>query len=594
MKVFVRFVLLLLCAGALLGNLSCESLQLGGRAEVVVYPAPGDLSRVEGLQESLVFDVAINGQDAFVYHGSDPNHAPGHGYIKMSEKGVSYVNFAFARTMVTVVISTPQVIQAWNVKPSVETAVQRDAHTLEVVLDRAQKFLVSTNLAETGEEFLIVSAELPERDVPAPGDPGVLYLGPGVHRFGQAWDPFAGDTKTVYLAGGAVVQATINTVGRRDIAIRGRGLFTQAFVLHGKKRGGSYEWVAAWMGLYLRDCHNVDIKGIAVLNSPSYQLEVANCEDVTIENVKLCGHGEVNNDGLHVYSRRVLVEDCFISGNDDRICVTGLYDSGTVPTGPDAQAKDQLIDTWVEDVVIRDTVFWGVRNGGDIMLTWNGGQQARDVLVENCDSLTPTNKGFVAAKHGGDGLIQDVTFRNCRLYHGNLIDVEIKEASCWGKGGGRIADLIFEDITLDVPPGQVQRKMVAHSPTSNLTHVTFNNVQAQGELVTDIGYTQLKINPYTSNIFFNQPHLMIVTPIAGRWIKLGDTVEVRAQVVSGASVKDIVYYANEEKLPRSWLSPSGKAVFKAEQPGTYTLQAQAKWEGWTIKSSPVVVEVVAE
>ena len=87
---------------------------------------------------------------------------------------------------------------------------------------------------------------------------------------------------------------------------------------------------------------------------------------------------------------------------------------------------------------------------------------------------------------------------------------------------------------------------------------------------------------------------MITTPVTGRWIKLGESVEVHAKVVSGGSVKEIVYYANEEKLARSWLSPFGKAIFKAEQPGTYTLQAQAKWEGRTIKSSPVVVEVIAE
>ena len=36
-------------------------------AKISIYPSPGDLSDIEGLHESPVFDVNVNSKDAFVY-----------------------------------------------------------------------------------------------------------------------------------------------------------------------------------------------------------------------------------------------------------------------------------------------------------------------------------------------------------------------------------------------------------------------------------------------------------------------------------------------------------------------------------------------
>ena len=55
------------------------------------------------------------------------------------------------------------------------------------------------------EHSFIISAEKPETNIPSKEDKGVLFLEPGVHQYGQAWDPFVNGIHTVYVKGGAVL-----------------------------------------------------------------------------------------------------------------------------------------------------------------------------------------------------------------------------------------------------------------------------------------------------------------------------------------------------------------------------------------------------
>jgi len=63
-----------------------------------------------------------------------------------------------------------------------------------------------------------------ETDRPDPTDPNVLYYGPGVHRVGTVLIPSG---KTVYIAGGALVQGRFLVSHAENVRIRGRGILTQ-------------------------------------------------------------------------------------------------------------------------------------------------------------------------------------------------------------------------------------------------------------------------------------------------------------------------------------------------------------------------------
>jgi hypothetical protein len=487
---FNVFIMLLLSV-----NFSSAKTQL---PKLYIAPNPGDLSGVEGLRESLLFDMKVNGQDLFIYHGFQLEYNK-YGY---ELKGGSYVNFASDPGELTMEVSTAEKIKTYTVMPHVEHELINET-TIRLKTNKAQKFLITAHLENSGENWFIVSVEEPETNIPDKNDPTVLFLEAGVHKFGRAWKPYVNGIKTVYLAPGAVVQATMHAVAQDGLRLTGRGLFAQSLWENGKDVSPlKTEWMGEMMGIYFRECNKLKIDGISVINSPSYQIELADCENVLVDNVKLLGFGKGNNDGIHLYGRNIELKNSFLAGSDDRICITGLFDREKFEVKTKNDLQPRLEDTHVHNLRISNIVFWGQKNGADIMLTWNGGKTCRDVVIENVYSLGFTNKGFLAAKHGGSVVVEDIIIRNAHLYHDRIVDIEVKEASCWGQGGGSVRNILLENIRIDADVKNVSNKMIGHTPNSNVSDITFRNVSAKGVKITDIKQTNIQTNSFVYNVKF--------------------------------------------------------------------------------------------
>lgn len=474
-------------------------IKLNVAADVVLYPDPGDLSEIEGIRESGLFDVTVNGEDGFVYHGSEPEFNK-YGYAK---KGGHF--FAFEHddsSTVELSLKVEGEIEKFEVLPKLVEVEKESSSVLKYSIKGYAKMLTKVWI-EGEEQWFILSAEEIEHEIPDSDDPSVLFLEAGVHQFGRTWDPFVDGVKTLYLAPGSVVQATIRSVDKKGISLIGKGVFAQAVWENGKQVSPlKAEWMADMMGMHFRDSEDIVVEGITVINCPSYQLEFADCEEVYVNNVKLLGFGESNNDGMHLYGRHILVENSFIGASDDRICVTGLFDREKFEVTQKSELQPRLEDTDVHDMHIRNMVFWGQKNGGDIMITWNGGKTCQDILVEDCYSLGFTNKGFLAAKHGGSVVAKDILIRNIELFHRRLVSLEVKEASCWGAGGGAIRDVLLENVSIHAEPGEVDLQMLGHSEESNISDITFINLTANGQHILSLDETAIKTNEFTKNIRF--------------------------------------------------------------------------------------------
>lgn len=475
---------------------------------VVLYQPVKEIAKIHGLSESKIFDLKVNGQDAFVYHTREI--ADEFEHIKqlksISYDGVSYVNFSTEESVTVDVISLAKKASNWKVLPKRDgVVVSEENQTITFKIDQPEKFIVSAEI-NGKEHCFIISVESPETNIPSKDDKGVLFLEPGIHQYGQAWDPYVNGIHTVYISGGAVLEATIKANNKKNVKLLGRGIISQSFVTHSEESSADennreQEWDADWLGVVFIDSQNVEIDGIAIASSPSYQIEVANCTDVIINNVKLCGYGEHNNDGIHSYSTNVLIEDSFIASNDDRICITGLYDKENGSDDIQWDGSNELTGVSVSNIVIRNIVFWGLdNNGGDIMLTWNGTGYAKDILVENVVSLTGTNKAFIAARHGGSADIHDLIFKNVTLFHGNLIDIEIGESNYQGAGGGKLRNMLLENITLDASIDDVGKQLLGESNDSNIDSITFKNIKANDGFITDIHQLKFNTNEFVTNL----------------------------------------------------------------------------------------------
>lgn len=473
----------------------------------VVYDAPKGLETVKGLEKSPFFALKVNGKESFVYWGFEVVEEfewygdAGVMTDSPSYEGISYSNFSISKGAQMVITSASDILE-WDIKPTLTTAELSDSKTLTVTVDGPKKFVVMVRDAEMWRYF-IVSAEEPETNIPDRNDPSVLFLEPGVHKYGQAWDPFVDGIKTLYVSGGAVLEATLKVKDKSDIKILGRGLLAQAFVPHAEEFEvrREQEWDADWLGVHFGRSKNIEVDGIAVINSPGYQMEFAICENVTAKNVKLLGFGEHNNDGFHTYGKNITLDDCFVTCNDDRICVTGLFDNdcGTGDKLWDGTIK--LSGTPVSDITIRNMVFWGLHNnGGDIMLTWNGETYCKNVLIENCVSITPTNKAFVASMHAGSAIFENITIRNCHLYHGNFLSLLVRDEGYQGAGGGAIKGLNIENITLDVNKSEIGKHLTGFSETSNIEGIVVKNIRGKDGVVKSLNETAITTNEFVSNI----------------------------------------------------------------------------------------------
>ena len=79
---------------------------------------------------------------------------------------------------------------------------------------------------------------------PSPTDPNVIYLGPGLYK--QDYKVTSG--KTLYIAGGAVIQGGVNIDNANDAKIMGRGIIAYS-------PGGA---------ISADSCNRIEIDGIIV------------------------------------------------------------------------------------------------------------------------------------------------------------------------------------------------------------------------------------------------------------------------------------------------------------------------------------------
>ena len=480
--------------------------------KLILYPPVENLDKVQGLSESIYYDVNVNGQNAFIYHTKEIKDEFEH--VKQLEsvsyKGVSYLNFSFQGIINIDVNALGKNVSNWRILPNQDNIkIDEVNNILKITINKPKKFVVSS-IIDGVEHSIIISAEEPEKFIPSKNDPGVLFLEPGIHKYGQAWDPFVNGIHTLYVSGGAVLEATIKSKNKTNVKLIGRGILSQSFVTHAEESSNDKnfreeEWDSDWLGVVFIDSKNIEIEGIAITSSPSYQLEVSNCLDVKIKNVKLCGFGEHNNDGIHTYSTNVVLEDSFIASNDDRICITGLYDGEKGNNNLQWDGSNELKGVSVSNIHIKNIVFWGLdNNGADIMLTWNGAGYAKDIIIENVISITPTNKAFIAARHGGSADIYNISIKNASLYHGNLFDIVIADSNYQGAGGGKLRNMTLENITIRANKTEIGKQLLGQTYKSNIKDIMLKNIITNDGIIEDISQLKIISNEFVADIEFTK------------------------------------------------------------------------------------------
>jgi hypothetical protein len=83
-------------------------------------------------------------------------------------------------------------------------------------------------------------------------------------------------------------------------------------------------------------CRDVTVRGIRILNAPSWALRPAGCDRVLIDGITILNDlGLVNSDGIDIdCSRSVRVVNCHVEAGDDAIAIKGRHEIAAAGYGP--------------------------------------------------------------------------------------------------------------------------------------------------------------------------------------------------------------------------------------------------------------------
>ena len=366
--------------GALFALLSLFAVP--ANAKVVVSPVP------DGEAPNERWTVQVNGQPASIYGArtADPpfkKYDYGGDYAFLSVDADEPLTF---RVKPTEVDAEKLVVRptSLGIVPT-----KNDDGSFSFTIDKPQRG--SVEYAGRVHPLLLFVNPL-EENVPDPNDPNVVYFGPGVHEPENGRVSLT-DNQTLYLAPGAVVKCGVRVQGK-NVAIRGRGIVDST----------PWEWRNGPTGhvVSLENSRNVKIEGIIIRGASRWTLVPVNCDDVEIDNVKICGGRVQNDDGINpCNSRRVRVTNTFVRSDDDCMALKGLEnDYGNC-----------------EDVTVENCVFWCDRARIVLMGHESRAPYMRRVTFRDVDVIHAQTRNFLL-EPGEKMRMEDVLFENIRFETG--------------------------------------------------------------------------------------------------------------------------------------------------------------------------------
>jgi len=312
----------------------------------------------------------------------------------------------------------------FEIRPaSLGLAPVREGRTVRVTVNRPMQFTFEADGTHHAlHVFINGESRRPEGDC--------LYFGPGEHKADLIW---LESGQTLYIADGAVVYGVVYAKDAHDIRIMGRGVLDASPYRRGNDdHEGGREIIDALLArgftmvdqkyagnLVLNHCHDVTVEGIVLRDAPMWSLITRNdCENITIDNVKIVGQWRYNSDGIDICtSKNVTVRNCFVRSFDDSFVARGAYLEGEEGN--------------VANVTVENCVFWC--DWGKSLEIWCGHKPTRisNILFRNCDLIHLCSSAMnIAVWYGSElSVVENVVYEDIRVeadaeYRASMLESE--------------------------------------------------------------------------------------------------------------------------------------------------------------------------
>ena len=398
-----------------------------------------------------------------------------------------------------------------------------------------------------------------------------LYLARGARLLGSTnYDDYPRQPQSVYRSqkddGGWY--SLIYAEGANNIAISGSGTIDGQGSHHtGRPNAPAGDRDGRPRNILLISCKNISVSGITLRSSATWNQHYLDCEDLTIDNIKVYNHSNRNNDGIDIDGcRRVKLTNSIFDSSDDAIC---LKSTGPAPC---------------ENIVISNCVVSSFCNGIKMGTESTGG--FRNINISNCiikpsihpekpdPSRNPSAIGItgLSLEIVDGGIMEGISVSNltiegtkCPVYvrlggRGRKHRIDAPEPAM-----GRISNISINNITAYCSGNYACSVTgVPGYKIKNIKLSNFNIVQQgglkEGEYLASLDDVEEKVKAYP------QPTNLHNLPVSGLFIRHVDGITVNnfsidanevdprpifmAHDVTGLSIKDVQVCknCNKEKM----------------------------------------------
>ena len=433
-------------------------------AKIVNYPAP------PGLVTSPDFTLKADNKSVWVEKIGSSIHTPSYAlYGGIEMEYLNIANFSCSG-QVKIKITASANIDSFVIRPkSLGIVGKVDGKDLTFTIPGPQKLYIEIN----GLAHLAIFANPLEVNPPKQGDPGVVYFGPGNHNPGQI---NLKSNQTIYIDGGAIVNANVRGADLQNVKIIGRGS------LQGNVR--------------ITGTTNLEVNGIFNRNTKGWSNTLTNCRHSSYRNVKVFGYEAIYSvDGINPVScKDFTIDDCFMRCRDDCVAI-----------------KSMNYDWNVDSIMVTNCVMvgWACSDGVTLGFELNGGP-VQNVLVKNCDILYARSGGGTGGHSGfsivsdGPAWVQNIRYEDIRVEeHVEFKNLEliITNGSLYGVDPpGHIKGVYMKNISWENP---AKPFVISGFSVNNLVEdITFDHCKVGDKILSGKNDATFKVNEFTRNIKF--------------------------------------------------------------------------------------------
>jgi hypothetical protein len=421
--------------------------------ELITFPEPDSIPH----NDDYTVKARIPGgqwQNLFEYQAQVDMH---------NVRNTSMVNFDFSGKVDISVTYNKGKIQTARIRPlSYQLQPQISGNTVTFSLEKPCNISVEVN----GDIFnnLQIFTNEPETYRPDPKDTSVIYLAPGFHKYKDN-ELKLESGKTLYLAGGAVLNAGIKCVNVKNVRICGRGI-----LYHPND------------GVTVNYSDNVVIENLIFLNPTHYTVSSGQSNNVTIRNIRSFSCRGWS-DGIDLFSNnKVLIEGVFMRNSDDCIAIYAhrwdFYGNCT-------------------NVMVRNSTLWADVAHPILIGTHGNPEPGKEETIENItfsnidilnhDEPQIDYQGCMSINVSDGNLARDIRFENIRVEdfeRGQLVNLRVAYNRKYAKAPGRgIENVYFKDITYTGNKANISI-IQGYDQTKMIKNVTFENLIINGKLIS--------------------------------------------------------------------------------------------------------------